>query len=89
MQGHHPGTKSTDEYLIELGHDSEALRELMNANFQSLKQALASREGEQLYLFADKLLFVILMSRFIYYLDTHRYRFDHAQPAIGNSFWNP
>jgi hypothetical protein len=32
--------------LVELGHDSEALRELMNANFQSLKQALASRKSE-------------------------------------------
>ena len=46
MQGHHAGTKPTDEYLVELGHDSEALRELMNANFQSLKQALVFREGE-------------------------------------------
>jgi hypothetical protein len=43
MQGHHPGAKSVDEYLVELGHGSEALRELMNANFQSLKQALISR----------------------------------------------
>jgi len=45
MQGYHAGAKSTDEYVVELGHDSEALRELMNANFQSLKQELMSRKG--------------------------------------------
>jgi hypothetical protein len=52
MQGHHPGTKSTCEYLVELGHDSEALRKLMNANFQSLKQALVSRESEYNYIYS-------------------------------------
>jgi hypothetical protein len=42
MQGHHPGAKAADEYVVELGHDSEALRELIGANFQRVKQALAT-----------------------------------------------
>jgi hypothetical protein len=46
----------------------------MNANFQRLKQALAFWENEflTLYLFADKLLSVILLSEFLYYLGVYQ-----------------
>jgi hypothetical protein len=74
MQGHHPGAKAADEYVVELGHNSDALRELMNANFQQVKRPLVSRENEflMLYLFADKLLSVILLSEFLYYLGVYQ-----------------
>jgi hypothetical protein len=74
MQGHHAGAKTADEYVVELGHNPEASRELMNANFQRAKQALVSRGKEflLLYLFADKLLLDILLSEFRYYLGAYQ-----------------
>jgi hypothetical protein len=46
----------------------------MNANFQRVKQALGFRENDFLvfYLLADKLLFVILLSEFLYYLGAYQ-----------------
>jgi hypothetical protein len=60
--------------VVELGHNSEASRELMNANFQRAKQALVSRGKEflLLYLLADKLLLDILLSEFRYYLGAYQ-----------------
>jgi hypothetical protein len=51
MQGHHAGAKAADEYVVELGHNSEASRELMNANFQRAKQALVPGEGIFVFIF--------------------------------------
>jgi hypothetical protein len=46
----------------------------MNAHFQRVKQALVFRECEflALYLLADKLLLVILLSEFLYYLGAYQ-----------------